>query len=229
MELLYIDESGSMTSNYSNNNPFFVISVIRVLNKDDLKIAIKRFVRSHWEELKLSDRNGRMFNGDKFLELKGSSMTKKLKKEFVSYLVKNKYFEVFYIVLDNRRVDDDLYNNTARAFNYMIKIALAYFINKKYITKKSELLIQIDERNERPEAKLHLQEYLNTELQVADKISGEITVQYYDSCTNSIIQLADFFANLMFSHIQTGQYDDEMKVLQNSDIIKKIFKFPPKK
>ena len=229
MEYLYIDESGSMTSNYSSNNPFFVISIIRVLDKDSLKKSIKRFVRTHWNELKLCDKNNKMFNNDKFLELKGSAMSSDIKKKFVKYLSLKKSFEVFYILLDNKKVDCDFYNNTARSFNYMIKLSLQYFINKRFLTKQSDILIQIDERNERPEAKLHLQEYLNTELQLGGKLTGEIEVKYFDSCTNSLIQLADFFANLEFSQLQTKHYSNEFSLLTNKGIIKNIFIFPPKK
>ena len=218
-----------MTSDYSNNNPFFVISIVRVLDKDKLKRSIKRFIRSHWHELRLSDKNNKMFNGDKFLELKGSAMSRDLKKKFVKYLAMKKSFEVFYILLDNKKVDADFYNNTARSFNYMIKLSLQYFINKKFLSKQTEILIQIDERNERPEAKLHLQEYLNTELQLGNKITKEIYVKYFDSCTNSLIQLADFFANLKYSQLQTNQYNDEIALLEKQNILKKIFMFPPKK
>ena len=111
----------------------------------------------------------------------------------------------------------------------MIKLSLQYFINKKFLSKQTEILIQIDERNERPEAKLHLQEYLNTELQLGNKITKEIYVKYFDSCTNSLIQLADFFANLKYSQLQTNQYNDEIALLEKQNILKKIFMFPPKK
>lgn len=229
MENLYIDESGSMTSSYSAKHHYFVISIVRVLDKCDLKRSIKRFVHSHWNELKLSDKNNKMFSAEKFLELKGSAMSMTLKKTFAQYLAQKKSFEVFYILLDNRAVDDELYKNTARAFNFMIKKALTYFIHKKYLKKKEDIIIQIDERNERPEAKLHLQEYLNTELQLGEKLTGEIVVEYFDSCNNSLIQLADFFANLMFSNLETGNYNAEFDVLKDKGFIKNIFRFPLKK
>lgn len=229
MEFLYIDESGSMTSSYCKKHHHFVISIVRVIDKDKLKKIIKRFIRSNWNELKLKDKNGKMFNNEKFLELKGSSMCRELKTSFVDYLCKSKTFELFYIVLDNRKVDPTLYKNTARAFNYMIKMALNYFITKKFIPQNMDILIQIDERNERTEAKLHLQEYLNTELQLANNITKEIKVEYFDSCSNSLIQLADFFANLVFSHLQTGEYCNEINKLKDCEVLKKIFKFPLKK
>lgn len=228
MEYLYIDESGSMTSNFCSNNPFFVISIIRVLDKESLKKSIKRFVRKYWNQLQASDRTGKIFNNNKFLELKGSALTMELKKAFVKFLCEKKTFEVLYIVLDNRKIEEHFYKNTARAFNFMIKIALSYFMKKKIIPQKSEIMIQIDERNERPEAKLHLQEYLNTELQLNEKLTQEISVSYFDSCNNSLIQLADFFANLMYSHLNTKNYEEDMKLLTTKSILKKTFNFPIK-
>lgn len=227
MEYLYIDESGSMTSDYCSNNPYFVISIIRVLDEKSLKKSIKRFVRSNWEELKKNDKNHKIFNEKgEFLELKGSAMNFEMKRKMANYLSAKKSFEIFYILLDNNKIDNDLYKNTARAFNYMIKIALTYFINHGLIERDTNIYIQIDERNERPEAKLHLQEYLNTELQLAEKLTREISVKYFDSRKIPFIQIADFFANLEFSQLLRGNYDEQFKNLKNNNIFKKIFKFP---
>ena len=215
-----------MTTEHCNSHPYFVISIVRALDKDKVKRVIKRFVSKHIEELKECDDEGKMFKDGKFLELKGSAMSWKLKKEFATYLAKQKLFEVFYIVIDNSKIKRNLYKNVSRAFNYVVKLALGYFINHKYLPLGSEFYIQIDERNDRPEAKLHLQEFLNTTLQIEDEISGEIKVEYFDSCNNCIIQLSDFFANLMYSQLQTDNYKEVIDLLANNDIIKTIFKFP---
>lgn len=41
-------------------------------------------------------------------------------------------------------------------------------------------------------------------------INGKFDVTYFDSSNNSLIQIADVFANLLYSHLQTGGYDDEL-------------------
>ena len=42
-------------------------------------------------------------------------------------------------------------------------------------------------------------------------INGKFDVAYFDSSNNSLIQLADVFANLLYSHLQTGGYDEELE------------------
>jgi len=55
MENLYIDESGSMTCHYCDENPFFIIAIIRAINNDRLKRMYKRFVSSKIDRLRELD------------------------------------------------------------------------------------------------------------------------------------------------------------------------------
>ena len=58
MQLLYIDESGSMNNNSQNSSEkVFIISVIHVKNKRSLQNSFKRFIIKNLEELKKSDKN----------------------------------------------------------------------------------------------------------------------------------------------------------------------------
>ena len=222
---LFIDESGSMNCNCKGDN-YFIISIILAKDKESLKRSYKYFVKSHIKDLLKSDTKNKMFKDGKFLELKGTAMSMPLKKEFVSFLSKNQNFELFYIIADNKNIDENLYKNTARAFNYLLRLALEFLINKKYISKNEEITIQIDERNERTGAKQVLQEYLNMELQLHQTLSKEISVKYFDSSTNKLIQIADFFANLYYSQLFNQNYDKEINLLRESEILKYIFKFP---
>lgn len=163
MEHLYIDESGTMTVSHNKTHPYFIISIVRAKNIDKLKRIYKRFVSRHKEELKKADVKNLMFSGSKFLELKGSSFTPKLKREFVDFFCKNEYFELFYIVAENSKIQPRFYENTARAFNYLIRLSLEYYIQKGFILDDG-LLLQLDERNERTETKHFLENYLQTEL-----------------------------------------------------------------
>ena len=42
MQYLFIDESGTMTKEYANHFPFFVICVINVLDKETINELIKK-------------------------------------------------------------------------------------------------------------------------------------------------------------------------------------------
>lgn len=227
MEHLFIDESGTMTVKYSNH-PYFVICIVRAKDTKKLKKTYKRFVSKYMNKLKSAD-NGRnvMFKNDAFVELKGNCFTPELKRIFVDFFCRGNHFEVFYIVAHNTKITSRLYDNTARAFNYLLKIALEFFINNNYISNEG-LYLQLDERNEKTETKHFLENYINTELYLQGTIEEECRVSYYDSANNIIIQLADVFANLYFSELKTGNYTKEFKKMKANDYIKFIFKFPLK-
>ena len=225
MERLFIDESGTMTVTYCDIHPYFVVAIVRAKEPDRLKRVYKRFVKKYMSDLKQADRRGSMFRGEDFVELKGNCFTLELKKAFVEYFCRNKYFEVFYIVAENKKIKGRIYDNTARAFNYLIKLALEFYIKQGYM-QNAGIDIQLDERNESTETKHFLENYLNTELLLTGVIEDECKVSYYDSANNIIIQIADVFANLMFSELKTGAYTKEFNKMQQDGYIKYIFRFP---
>lgn len=227
MENLYIDESGSMTIAHCEMDPFFIISVLRVNDVRALKRVHDRFVSKNMDALRAANaaKRGTMFNNDRFLELKGSCLTPDLKHNFVKYLCQNDRFDLFYIIADNSKVYPSLYANTARGFNYLVKLALHYWFDQGFIRDEG-WLIQVDERNERTGRKHFLQDYLNTELVTSGILKNESVVQYYDSSNNKLIQIADVFANLMYSEIKTGNYKDDFDFMRNEGYLKHTFRFP---
>lgn len=168
-----------------------------------------------------------MFNQEgKFIELKGSSMDRNMKLEFIKFFCQNNLFEVRYIILDNNLLDERFIRNKARTFNYLIKIFLINSIKKKYITDK-EIYLQIDERNVKTDSKYSLEDYLNQELLLSDNIIENIQVQYFDSSQNCLIQIADVFSNIMYSNLITkGSYQKELEQLQQNKYILPPFIFP---
>lgn len=234
---LYIDESGSI-NNHTPNNRYFVIALIHPTDKDALKRAYKRFVSSHHSDLLALDQDklhpvtkqivkkgGKMFQNGKFHELKGSQFDRKTKKEFVDFFCRKPSFEIYYIKITNQLLTDRFCENTARVFNYTLKLAIEYFICKAFLPDENYFL-HLDERNERTETRYFLENYLNTELFMNGTINGKFDVTYFDSSNNSLIQIADVFANLLYSQLQTGGYDEELKKLKDAGILKFIFEFP---
>ena len=228
MESLYVDESGSMTAVHFATRKYFVICIVRAKDPEKLKKAYKRFVSSRLKKLKAID-DGSMFSDNEFRELKGNTFTPDMKRDFINYFCRNNYFELFYIIADNAKVASKqggrLYKNTARAFNYLLKQALSYYVSHGYISG-TDISIQLDERNEKTKAKFFLENYINTELFLNNIIDTECTVTYYDSCQNKIIQVADVFANIMYSHLVSGNYVTEIESMKRSGYIKHCFYFP---
>lgn len=232
----YIDESGSI-NNKLGEKPF-VISLVHVLDFKKLSKVFKRFVSSNISKLKELDKpflnkhgictkNGnQMFHNGKFSELKGSQFDQPLKKQFLEYFTRNQYFELFLIKINNQKLSDKICENTARAFNYTLKLALSYFISHSLLCDE-DCLLQLDERNERTEAKFFLENYLNTELCLNGITEKHFSVRYVDSKLNPFIQIADVFANIYYSELNTHAYKNEMEMLRNRKILKGTFEFPP--
>lgn len=234
---IYIDESGSI-NNHMPNNGYFVICMLRVLNKKALKRAYKRFVSANYDRLLELDREkispktgkpikagGKMFSDGKFIELKGAQFDRALKLEFVEFFSRKPVFEIFYIKIVNEKLSDSFCENTARVFNYTVRLALDYFIRKGLLPEE-DCLLQLDERNEKTETKYFLENYLNTELAMGGVTRGNFDVKYFDSANNDLIQLADVFSNLYYSHLQTGAYEEEFNKLEKAGILKFCFEFP---
>lgn len=234
---IYIDESGSI-NNHANSNKYFIIALVHPTNKAALKRAYKRFVSSNYNALLALDRDktdqitgevirqgGRMFQNGNFHELKGSQFDKEMKQKFVDFFCFKPSFEVYYIKIFNQSLTDRFCENTARVFNYTLKLALEYFIHKGFLPNE-DCFLQLDERNEKTKTRYFLENYLNTEFFMNETINGKFDVAYFDSANNAFIQIADVFANLFYSHLQTNGYEPEFDKLSNTGILKCVFEFP---
>lgn len=234
---LYLDESGSI-NNKLGEKPF-VISIVHVLDFKKLNTIFKRFVSSNLSILLELDKDftnahgiltkpgSQMFRNGKFSELKGSQFDKEMKKRFVDFFTQKKYFELYFIKINTHLLSDKICENTARAFNYTLKLALSYFISHKILCDE-DCLLQLDERNERTDAKFFLENYLNTELCLNGVTEKHFSVQYLNSKDNPFVQIADVFANLYYSELNTNAYNNELKILKDQNILKGVFEFPPR-
>ncbi len=227
---MYIDESGSIHPTSNNLNRFFIIGIVIPKDSQKLKRIYKIFIRKNIDELRKLDKEGKMFNSNgHFLELKGSSMNKPMKLNFMNFFCQNNLFEIRYIILDNNQLEEKFIKNKARTFNYLLKIFLINSIKKKYIEDK-QIFLQIDERNVKTDAKYSLEDYLNQELLLNDNLIENIQVKYFDSSQNCFIQIADVFSNIMYSNLITkGSYKKELQQLQQNKYILPPFIFPQKK
>lgn len=234
---IYIDESGSI-NNHSLNNKYFVIAMIHVIDKNGLNRAYKRFISSNFSRLqqldkeKVDDKTGKilkpgdkMFNNGTFKELKGSHFDREMKLKFCEFFSRNHYFDIYYIKISNNKLSDAFCNNTARVFNYTIRLSLSYFI-KNGLLPNEDCHLQLDERNEKTETKYFLENYLNTELTLSGETVGNFKVTYFDSANNKFIQIADIFANLYYSQLKTNQYTQEFNELKKKSMLKFTFEFP---
>lgn len=154
----------------------------------------------------------------KFIEIKGSLLKPQDKINLTEFLCRNDYFEVLYIKVDNTKITKDLYENTARSFNYILSLALRHYLNKQ-ILPKEDYHLYVDERNTNTKSIHSLEDYLNIQLGLELRMIKSLKVEYRESHCNSFIQIADFFSNLYYSHLNSDKYNDIFK----NNIIRKYF------
>ena len=223
---IYIDESGSINNKLDIKNDF-IIALVNVYEKSKLERAYKRFISSNLKRLYVLDKKARprkMFRDGKFFELKGFLLDKDMKNKFVEYFTRKPLFELYYIRIYNSELSDIYCKNTSRTFNYCIRLAMESFFKNGFLCEGNYCL-QLDERNEKKETRHFLSNYLNTELVLNKTVLGEFEVNYYNSNCNTMIQIADVFANLLYSHIRSGAFGEEMEMLRERNILKTIFEF----
>lgn len=218
----YIDESGSMTSIFSENHPYFVICLVKVLDRSKLKKIVKRFFSANPEYLTKQ--------ANQSVELKGSRLSIEQKIAFANYLKRKGLLELYYIKVKNRLIqktinNHNLYQNKARAFNYLLSkdfehLGLSFKVNDSYI------YLHIDNRNLKNEAKLSLVDYLNVYLCFEKEMFMEFKVDYFDSKNIIFIQIADFFSNLYYSSLFDERLTTIISDYKNIGLIKDEFEFP---
>lgn len=209
LQHLYIDESGSMTSEYTDQWPFFTIAIVAADNKEKAKRVVKRFVSKNMDALRVMDTDGKMFLDGNFHELKGTCMSRDMQVEFIHYMCRNGLIKVFLIRVDNKKIKYGLYANTARAFNYILGQAL-YNLLKEGMLPKDSYMLHIDERNQKTGTTHYLEDYLNIKLGMEHELTDEIFVKYYDSAQNSLIQAADVFSNAYYKCCKGGRNNQEL-------------------
>lgn len=225
MKHIFIDESGSMTTKYCKHYPCFVVTLVVPHDRGKVKRVFKRFISKNMERLKKLDVDNKMFKNGTFCELKGSCLDAHMKNDFLDYFYKSNIFEVYYIVIKNSKIKYGLYDNTARAFNYVLKLGLVNFI-KKYQWEKDRYMLHIDERNEKTNSTHFLEEYLNTEICLHENLVNNFNVQYYDSSCNNLIQMADVFSNIYYSNSFNSLYKEKLNLGYEKGIIRAPFIFP---
>lgn len=222
---IYVDESGSMTDNYSYiGNKYFVVTFIIVENSDKLRKIHKRFVQKYMKQLKELD-DGKMFDNDSnFVELKGSSFSPEMKVNFVNFFCKNDLFKILYVKVDNQKINKRIYENKARAFNLIVLNALECLTTKFPDIKN--YIFNIDERNLRNGTKILLEDNLILQFCLKLSILDNVSVQYFDSQQNRLIQLADIFSNIFYSNLLNNNYCQQLFDMRENGYIIDVVNFP---
>ena len=218
---IYIDESGTMNL-VDVTQKYFIIALVLVKKPNRVKDLFRDLKKEH-SCFFVSSNNKK--------EIHACKLNLKKKLELASILDRHDLFEVFYIKVNNLEIiEDDLYENKARAFNYLLERNFEAILNANLINKEECYELFIDNRNVAVHSLHSLEDYLYICLHTNKKLIRDIKVFYRDSLDVENIQLADFFANLLFSYLYSKKnYLNMMKRLINHKVIRGIFVFPIKK
>ena len=229
MEYLYIDESGSLTSEFAFVHPNFVMCVVRVKDITNLRKLLKRFIYENYQEIKEIDENNKIFNHGDFVEIKGSSLNSKLKKRLADFLCNGNILEIYYIHVFNEEVKQHFYDDPSLIYNYVLYLMLNKNLENKNLPY-DDYLIDVDNRNLKHISINSLEDYLNIELKLKKRLVRSINIEYYDSKDNLMVQVSDFFSNLYFSYLKNHDlYNDLITNLKEKGYIKDIFYYPNEK
>ena len=229
MEYLYIDESGSLTSEFAFIHPNFVMCVVRVKDITNLRKLLKRFIYENYQEIKEIDENNKIFNHGNFVEIKGSSLNSKLKKRLADFLCNGNILEIYYIHVFNEEVKQHFYDDPTLIYNYVLYLMLNKNLENKNLPY-DDYLIDVDDRNLKHISVNSLEDYLNIELKLKKRLIRSINIEYYDSKDNLMVQVSDFFSNLYFSYLKNHDlYNDLITNLKEKGYIKDIFYYPNEK
>ena len=226
MEYLYIDESGSLTSEFAFIHPNFVMCVVRVKDITNLRKLLKRFIYENYQEIKEIDENNKIFNHGDFVEIKGSSLNSKLKKRLAHFLCNGNILEIYYIHVFNEEVKQHFYDDPTLIYNYVLYLMLNKNLENKNLPY-DDYLIDVDDRNLKHISVNSLEDYLNIELKLKKRLIRSINIEYYDSKDNLMVQVSDFFSYLYFSYLKNHDlYNDLITNLKEKGYIKDIFYYP---
>lgn len=229
MEYLYIDESGSLTSEFAFIHPNFVMCVVRVKDITNLRKLLKRFIYENYQEIKEIDEKNKIFNHGDFVEIKGSSLNSKLKKRLADFLCNGNILEIYYIHVFNEEVKKHFYDDPSLIYNYVLYLMLNKNLGNKNLPY-DDYLIDVDDRNLKHISINSLEDYLNIELKLKKRMVRSINIEYYDSKDNLMVQVSDFFSNLYFSYLKNHEmYNDLITNLKEKGYIRDIFYYPNKK
>lgn len=192
MQYLFLDESGNLHKNSPDR--FFVIGGIFTNNYTDIK---KSYVEIN-KELK------EKLNMDFEAELKAAYLNMEEKMDIVVKLSQMKGMYIVGIIVDKEKIGIEI-ERIHLYYNYIIRKLLDYLIRIKLIKigKDDDLYLNIDKSSMKIEDINSLQNYLRTHFNIEKNYPFEITVAYWDSKKNYMVQVADMMVNTMWNLAQT--------------------------
>ncbi len=192
MQYLFLDESGNLHKNSPDR--FFVIGGIYTNNYADIKKSYVEINRELKERL----------NMDFESELKAAYLNMEEKMDIVIKLQKMDGMYIVGIIVDKDKIGIEI-DEIHLYYNYIIRKLLDYLIKIKLVKigKGEELYLNIDKSSMKIEDINSLQNYLRTHFNIEKRYPFSVTVSYWDSRKNYMVQVADIMVNTIWNITQS--------------------------
>ncbi|MBC2575456.1 DUF3800 domain-containing protein [Peptostreptococcus canis] len=185
-KIYYFDESGTITTYNNGNHRFLIIAGLKTNNVEHTKRIFRK------AKVKYLSKNPEL-ELDVRYEIKGSQMNLDFKRFILEELIRKTDIKFSFIVFDNYHSPYKMRTKPAITFNYLM-----YLLMKHLIYDCDTLHINLDNRNVAIENLKSLQDYMTTKFCVEEDLLYEVRVSYLDSKENTMIQIADVFANFLW-------------------------------
>lgn len=206
---LYIDESGSITSDKNFVNRYFVIGVVET---NDPYNVIRQFREAKKNYIKLYPNCG----FDLKNEIKGSQMPYGMKKMVFERIVSKSDAVFHHYVVDNHHLYNNLIQQPSLSFNFFIGKIVEKIRVKNNAPRCEPLFMLIDQRNQSVGSLNSLNEYLKIQFTIEESKFSEVETKYKDSKTKDLIQLVDVYVNTVYRICKchaVGDYDKKNRKL----------------
>lgn len=203
-----LDESGSITTSDTTKNRFFIIAGVSSNNKKKVK---RVFRKSKVNYLKHNPGLGL----DIKLEIKGSQMPLEFKDYVFNQLITKTDIKFNFLVFDNHNAYENLRKKPSITFNYLMYLKV---IN--LITNYEEIKLDLDNRNKSVKSLKSLEEYLQTKCCIENDKVPDLHVEFFDSENNTMVQIADIFANHLYRIFKQVAFSDDYS--DNANLLNKL-------
>jgi hypothetical protein len=190
MLFLYLDESGDLGFDFVNKKPskHFVVTILAVQGQDDNRRLIKGVKKTIRRKLNPPGHRRRIVE-----ELKGTGTTLQVKR-YLYDQVKDVDFGLYAIILNKRKVFNQLADNKARVYNY---IARALLDNIPLDRAAVRVDLVIDRSKSKPEIR-EFNAYVRSQLEARLHPTVPLHIGHHDSKEYGGLQAVDMFSYGIF-------------------------------
>ena len=181
--LIYLDESGDLGFNFKEGaSAFFVISFIAM--DEPISLKLKRAMKKVKQKHRIP----------KKVEIKGNNSSPALRLD-VLRAISALPIEIYTIIVDKKKIDKHLRNDTNIFYNYMVNLIVAPYLEREKI---NEAHIIADLRITKTAKGMRFADYLKYKLFFERKLYIELIIEFLDSRKSYGLQAVDFVSYSLF-------------------------------